>query len=387
MKKGILYVSLIAMVMGLMAFQCSSPELTGAKLYINQKQYDKAKEALMKDVEKNPKSDEGWYLLGYLYGEEGNVPKMLESFTKSLEASAKFQSQINESKKYYWATSFNKGVSYFNNGAKASTKDSMNLFFEKAITQFNNAILCEPDSAVTYSNLVYAYLNMGRTEEAIPHLKTMVKMGASADGFGMLGQIYNDKAASLMEQYRTSKAVQDSVEAMNYYNQAVQVLEEGRAKFPEDGDILLRLSNAYIGANRLDVAMNAFKAGVEKEPDNKYYRYNYGVLLLNSKMYPEAEVQFNKAIELDAEYVNAIYNLGVTYVRWGTDIREKAEAEGQQDTSYQEKFKLALPLMEKYLQTNPNEPAIWDLLGKIYANLGMTDKSEEAFKKADEYRN
>ncbi len=387
MKKAVLYLSLLAMVMGFMAFECSSPELTGAKLYINQKQYDKAKEALMKDVEKNPKSDEGWYLLGYLYGEEGNIPKMLESFTKSLDASAKFKSQITESKKYYWATGFNKGVSYFNNGAKASTKDSMNLFFEKAITQFNNAILCEPDSSVTYSNLVYAYLNMGRTEEAIPHLKTMVKMGVSADGFGMLGQIYNDKAASLMEQYRTSKSAQDSVEAMNYYNQAVKVLEEGRNKFPEDGDILLRLSNAYIGANRLDVAMNAFKAGVEKEPENKYYRYNYGVLLLNSKMYPEAEEQFNKAIELDAEYVNAIYNLGVTYVRWGTEIREKAEAEGKQDISYQDKFKLALPLMEKYLQNNPSEPVIWDLLGKIYANLGMTDKSMEAFKKADEYRN
>lgn len=386
MKKAALYLSLVAMVMGFMAFECSSPELTGAKLYINQKQYDKAKEALMKDVEKNPKSDEGWYLLGYLYGEEGNVPKMLESFTKSLVASAKFKPQISESKKYYWATSFNKGVSYFNNGAKASTKDSMNLFFEKAITQFNNAILCEPDSAVTYSNLVYAYLNMGRTEEAIPHLKTMVKMGTSADGFGMLGQIYNDKASSLMDQFRTSKVAQDSVDAMDYYNQAIGVLEQGRTKFPEDGDILLRLSNAYIGANRLDVAMNAFKDGVEKEPENKYYRYNYGVLLLNSKLFADAEIQFKKAIELDPEYINAIYNLGVVYVRWGTEVREKAEAEGKEDISYQDKFKAALPLMEKYLETNPGEPAIWDLLGKIYANLGMTDKSQEAFKKADEYR-
>lgn len=386
MKKAVLTLSLIAMVMVFMAFECSSPELTGAKLYINQKQYDKAKEALMKDVEKNPKSDEGLYLLGYLYGEEGDVPNMLQSFTKSLEASNKFGSQIAESKRYYWATSFNKGVSFFNNGAKASTKDSMNMFFEKAITQFNNAILCEPDSAITYSNLVYAYLNMGRTEEAIPHLKTMVKMNYGADGYGMLGQIYNDKGSTLMDQYRNSKVEQDSIEAMNYFNQAIQVLEEGRTKFPEDGDILLRLSNAYISANRLDVAMNAFKAGVEKEPENKYYRYNYGVLLLNSKMYPEAEEQFKKAIELDSEYINAIYNLGVVYIRWGTEMREKSETEGKEDNSYLDKFKSALPLMEKYLSTNPEESSIWDLLGKIYANLGMMDKSQEAFKKADEYR-
>lgn len=386
MKKAVIYLSIVAMAMGFMAFQCASPELTGAKLYLNQKQYDKAKEALLKEVEKNPKSDEGWYMLGYLYGEEGNFQKMLESFDKSLEASKKFEKEVKESKKYHWATSFNKGVSYFNNGAKASTPDSMKLFFDKAIQQFNNAILCEPDSIVAYSNLTYAYLNSNRTEEAIPVLEKMTKLGKSSEGFSMLGQIYNDKGSAEMDKYQTSKSAQDSLNAVQHYNKAVQILGEGRAKFPEDGEILLRLSNAYIGANRLDEAMTAFKAGVEKEPTNKYYRYNYGVLLLNTKDYAGAEEQFNKAVEFDPEYTNAIYNLAVTYVRWGTEIREKAEAEGKEDLSYQDKFKAALPLMEKYLETKPDEPVIWDLLGKIYANLGMTDKSQEAFKKADEYR-
>ncbi|MBI1939799.1 MAG: tetratricopeptide repeat protein [Ignavibacteriales bacterium] len=386
MKKAVIYLSLVAMAMGFMAFQCASPELTGAKLYINQKQYDKAKESLLKEVEKNPKSDEGWYMLGYLYGEEGNFQKMLESFDKSLEASKKFEKEVMESKKYHWATSFNKGVSYFNNGAKATTPDSMKLFFDKAIQQFNNAILCEADSVVAYSNLTYAYLNSNRTDEAIPVLEKMTKLGKTAEGFSMLGQIYNEKGSAEMDKYQTSKTAQDSLNAVQHYNKAIQVLSEGRAKFPEDGEILLRLSNAYIGANKLEEAMTAFKAGVEKEPENKFYRYNYGVLLLNSKDFAGAEVQFQKAIELDPEYTNAVYNLSVTYVRWGSEIREKAEAEGKEDMSYQDKFKLALPLMEKYLQTKPDEPVIWDLLGKIYANLGMTDKSQEAFKRADEYR-
>lgn len=386
MKKAFIYLSVLGMVLGVMAFQCSSAELTGAKLYIQQKQYAKAQEALKKEVEKNPTNDEAWYLLGYLYGEEGNIPQMQESFNKSLAISKKFEPQIVESNKYYWATSFNKGVTNFNRATKASTKDSVDLFYEKAVNEFNNAIILQPDSIASYTNLVYAYFNMGKTDEAVPVLEKAMKVTSDADVIGMLGQIYNEKGGKLMESFHTSKNVEDSVKAIDMYNKAVKVLEEGRTKFPENGDILLRLSNAYIGANKLDVAMNAFKAGVEKEPENKYYRYNYGVLLLNSKDYADAETQFKKAVELDGEYTNAIYNLAVTYVRWGAQMREEMETKGEVNDSYKEKFNLAIPLLEKYLTTNPKEPQIWELLGRVYANLGMQEKSEDAFKKADQYR-
>ena len=202
----------------------------------------------------------------------------------------------------------------------------------------------------------------------------------------MLGQIYNEKGSKLMDSYQKDHNMQDSVNAVAEYNQAIKVLEDGRNKYPESGDILLKLSNAYIGANKLDVAMNAFKAGVEKEPGNKYYRYNYGVLLLNSKDYAGAEEQFKQAVTIDPDYTNAIYNLAVTYVRWGTEMREKMEESGDVNDSYKEKFNSAIPYLEKYLSTNPKESIIWELLGKVYANLGMQEKSIDAFKKADENR-
>lgn len=386
MKRAFIYFSILGMVLGFMAFQCSSAELTGAKLYIQQKQYEKAKEALLKEVAKNPTSDEGWYLLGYLYGEEGDYSQMIEAFDKSLAASNKFESQILDSKKYYWATSFNKGVSYFNKATKASTKDSTDMYYNQSVDQFNNAILLEPDSVVSYSNLIYSYINMNKVDDAIPVLKKAIKLSPSADMIGLLGQVYNEKASKLMDTFHSTKNTEDSVKAVEMYNNSIKVLEEGRDKFPEDGDILLRLSNAYIGANKLDVAMNAFKAGVKKEPDNKYYRYNYGVLLLNSKDFPAAEEQFSKAVQIDPEYTNAIYNLAVTYVRWGAKMREDMEAAGEVNDSYKEKFSAAIPYLERYLAVNPKEPQIWELLGRVYANIGNEQKSEEAFKKADQYR-
>ncbi|MFA3782958.1 tetratricopeptide repeat protein [Melioribacteraceae bacterium 4301-Me] len=386
MKRILVAVSLFSMVLGFTAFECSSPDITGAKLYISQKNYEKAKEALLREISKNPKSDEGYYLLGYVYGEEGDFTKMLNAFDSSLAISKKHEKDIQDQKRYYWAISFNRGVGYFNKATKTTAQDSVKLNYNKAAEAFNNAIMLEPDSSAAYKNLAYVYLNLGDYDSAISPLEKLIKLEKSADGYSLLGEIYNEKGSNLMNTFRTSKNAEDSIKAVEYYNKAITVLEEGRKFFPENADILRDVSNAYVGANRLEDAMKSFKAGVEKEPENKFYRYNYGVLLLNAKDFAGAEKQFKKAVEIDSNYTNAIYNLAVTYARWGADIREQAEAKDQQDESYKEKFKQALPWMEKYLKINPKEPAVWELLGKIYANLGMTEKSKEAFDNADKYR-
>lgn len=386
MRKLISYAMLIAMTFGFLAFQCQSTEMTSAKLYIQQKNYPKAKESLLKEVKKNPKSDEGYYLLGWLYGEEGNYAEMLKAFDNSLSISKKFEKQIEETKRYHWAQNFNKGVGFFNKGAKADSEDARVANLNKAIEAFQNSIMIEPDSVVNYKNLAFAYLNTNQADKAIEPLQTLLKKEKSADVYVRLGEIYFNNGVAKMNKFLDSNDKADSLAAIDEYNKAIETLEQGRKDFPEDSDILLLLSNAYIKANKIEVAKDAFKAGVEQDPENKYYRYNYGVLLLGANEFAGAEEQFKKAIELDPEYENAIYNLAVTYVKWGSAMNEEAIAKGEDDDSYKEKYKAALPYLEKYLELKPNDLTSWELLGKVYANLGMNDKSMEAFKKADELR-
>lgn len=386
MKRFFVIVSLLAMVFGFAAFQCSSTEITSARLYLQQKNYDKAIETLQDEVAKNPQSAEGFYLLGYVYGEKGDIAKMSENFDKSLEISDQFKKEINDSRNYHWANNFNAGVAYFNKAAQATAEDTTKMLFNQSIEKFQSAILAQPDSVDTYKNLTFAYLNAGRTEEAIEPLKKLVEDGGSADSYSMLGEIYITQGQDMMKDYRETGAAEDSVKAIEKYNEAIELLKEGRENFPTNGDILLYLSNAYINANKLDVAMDTFKEGVQQEPDNKYYRYNYGVLLLEAQDYEGAEEQFVKAIDIDPEYSNAVYNLAATYVKWGTELRDAAEAAESGDESFKEKFELALPRLEKYLELNPDDAPMWELLGRVYANLGMTEKSEEAFNKADQNR-
>lgn len=379
MKRLLSSLALLAMVLGVVAFQCSSKEITSAKLYIQQENMNKAKEVLEEEVAKNPQSDEGYFLLGYVNGQQGNVDAMVENFDKSLAISNKFEEKIHQEKVALWAESFNKGVGYFNKATKAGTEDSTKMYYDQAIQQFTYAVELEPDSLNTYQNLVFTLVQVDREEDAIPYLETLIEKSNSPDSYVSLGELYSNKGKELM--------ASDSTAAMEQYNKAIAVLEKGRKAHPDNADILLLLSNAYIAADKMDVAMDAFKAGVAKEPENQYYRYNYGVLLLGAELYEEAAEQFEQAVKIDPEYTNALYNLGVTYVKWGSDMRVKMEEAEQTGTEYKEKFELALVPLSKYLELKPEEPAVWELVGKVQANLGNQEESLKAFEKADEYRN
>ena len=377
-----------AVFAGLMftGFDCGSTEITSARLYIQQKNYDKAMDVLHKAVEKNPQSDEGYYLMGYVYGEQGNMEKMVESFDKSLAISTKFKEDIQSQRAHYWADDYNRGVSLFQRGNNTADNDSAKLYFGKSIEAFKDAIVIEPDSADNYRNLAFVYLTNQQNDEAIEPLKKLIDLEKSEDAYQYLGKIYYTEGANSMTDFRNEGATSDSVKAMGYFDKAIKVLEEGQKMYPDNTDILTTLSNCYVASNKMEVAMNSFKTGIAKDPNNQYYRYNYGVLLLGAKEYEQAESQFKKAIAIDPGYTNAIYNLAVTYVKWGAELNKKADEEGSMSEDYKAKYQAALPYLEKVVDMEPDNVDMWDLLAKVYTVLGMTNEATDAYNKVDSLR-
>lgn len=378
-KLNLISAAFIVLGMLLMGYQCSSTEITSAKLYIQQKNYDKALEVLQKEIQKNPKSDQGYYLMGVVYSEKGDYPKMVESFNQSLTISKTYEKEIKDFKKSTWVSVFNRGVAFFQRATKVQDEDSMMVYFDKAVADFKAAAEIEPDSADSYKNLAFAYMSKGDNEAAIAPLEKIIALEKDKDGYKYLGEIYYVMGNNLKNQGKDA-------EAKEYFNKAIDVLSEGRKLYPDDTDMLLLLSNAYIGADRISEATSQFEAGVKAEPNNKYYRYNYGVLLLGAEKYAEAEEQFKKALEIDPNYNNATYNLGVTYLKWGLAIQKKAEAENKIDESYKEKYRAALPYLEKSVEMPEADANTWELLGRVYSVLGMTEEATKAFNKADELR-
>lgn len=380
MKQSKLFVIAFLMLsMLFVGYQCGSTEITSAKLYIQQKNYDKAIEVLQKEITKNPKSDEGYYLLGYVQGEQGNFNEMVDSYDKSLAISKSFEKNINDSRKYFWAQAFNRGVSLYQRGVKSTDPDSQKVFYDKSIADFQSALSIEPDSADTYKNLAFVYLSKGDNEAAVEPLKQLIAREQSLDGYKFLGEIYYVNGTNL-------KAQEKNDEAKVEFNKSIDVLEEGLKLYPDNAEMLVTLSTAYIGADRGSEAIEKYKKLVEAKPDDKNIRYNYGVLLLGADDFEGAETQFKKAIEIDPAYDNAIYNLGVTYLKWGTYLNKKADEEGKVNDEYKAKYQMALPYLEKAVEMPDANAQTWELLGKVYSVLGMNDDATKAFNKADEMR-
>ncbi|MBA4250854.1 MAG: hypothetical protein C0425_00820 [Chlorobiaceae bacterium] len=391
-KVYFLPIVLVAMYLTFTGYQCASTELTSAKLYIQQKNLVKAEEVLLKEITNNPRSDEGFYLLGYVHGENQKIEKMIDAFDKSLAISKRFAQDIQRSKTFYWANYFNEGVNFFNRATQAQDPDTSKIFYEKSAVAFTLATKIEPDSVDAFKNLAFVNMNMGKYEEAIPPLQKLIDLKKALDGYKFIGEIYYNKGATAQMQFEETKNVADSITAQGYFLKAVAILEEGRKYHKDDPDLLLFLSNSYIATNKMDVALEAFREGVAREPGNKNYRYNYGVVLLNNNQFGEAAEQFKKALEIDSEYLNAIYNIAVTYVKWGAHIQKefdeanKDRKEFVENVASKEKYRLALPHLEKFVQLKSDDAVIWDLLGRVYSVLGMLDDAKNAFEKADKIR-
>lgn len=454
---GLLIIS--AASLALMGFQCSSAEMTSAKLYIQRKEYQSAEAQLVKEVSKNPKNEEAWYLLGQVRVELKDYRGMKDAFVKAKEAGVKFKKEIESQTLAIWGRLFNEGVEYINKAEDAAG-------FDKAIESFKLASYVMPESLANQQNLGLAYYRKGDFVSAVEPLTVAFEQGKSVLACKILSSIYLQAADKAKMEYTEKNrdamelkknldmvrekikgadvkyyigqptsvkqetkgkgknakvvkevwtyapynlvvtieedvvtkvsytspftpAIDDSklIEAKQEYGKAIDVLKKGIAMFPDDQDISESLMNAFIGAERNDEARALMLERVKKYPDSKFDHYNLGVFLLKDEKFDEAVKEFQEVLRIDPTFSAAVYNLAAAYVNWGVAEQERIKKEGKEgDKSYQEKFKSAIPYLEKVATEKPTDVQIWELLGQVYANLGEGEKAKAAYEKADAIR-
>lgn len=120
-----------------------------------------------------------------------------------------------------------------------------------------------------------------------------------------------------------------------------------------------------IAENRISVGLASLRMAAEIEPQNPLYHNAAGAVLLNVGRYPEAQAEFQKAVELDPTYADAFHNLGSAYAE-------------------QAKWEDAIVAYRKALaQTIYASPEnTYNNLGYAYWALDRRKEAEEAFRSA-----
>jgi len=170
------------------------------------------------------------------------------------------------------------------------------------------------------------------------------------------------------------------------FDKAVNVFEKIKTLDPRDNENLNLLLQAYYEANRAAEATKAFKQAVINDPANKMNHYILGLLHRTIEDYSNAIAEFNEALKIDPNFVDAIYDIGATNYNWGVKLKKEAQEKGDESIDFKSKFKDALPWMEKVTELKKNDPKIWDILGTVYALLGQSDKAMKALDEADKIR-
>ncbi|RMF65528.1 MAG: tetratricopeptide repeat protein, partial [Calditrichaeota bacterium] len=373
---------LIALLMtGSLLIAGGGPNVSGAKLYIRQNDLEQAKTVLLKEInEVNPKNEDAWYLLGYIYARQGQYDKMKEAFNKALELKPKFHKKgikINGDTgpqfhakhgtdlimRAVWTQAFNGAVKRFNDALNAPDEETKNKMFEEAAKGFQNAITIEPDSVMAYRNMAAALMNIGKYEESIAPLKAAMEHNPKDPEIRtLLAQLY----------MVTEK---DSL--------AFPLLEQLWNEGHRSSEVADFLSRIYLKKGQTEDAKRIYEEALKADPNNFSFRYNYGTILLQADAYDEAIEQLSKAYELDSSSADINYNLGAAYLNRGVKKRE-ALPEDSQDKSYVEDFKKALPYLERSIKMNPDDQQVWYTLGKIAGQLNDISLAGYAFAKGDQ---
>lgn len=177
------------------------------------------------------------------------------------------------------------------------------------------------------------------------------------------------------------------------FNDAKDVVINGRKRFSNDKGLLLELVNTSIEAGDTKAAEASLVEALANDPTNKQLYYVIGTIYMDLKQPLKAEEMLKKAIELDPTYTDALYQLGAHYLSVASGIREEASRLKFGDKNYDpmiaksdEVYKQALVPLENYLAKEPNDKAVLTIVSQIYKSLKNTAKALEYKKKADEVK-
>lgn len=296
---------------------CSSdPNVEGAKLNLRNKNYDRALENLGIALSNDPNNVEAYELKGRVLSEKALatpdvtehtnlIMEMLDAYERTVELDPTLTDEVTLALRFAYQNEFQRGTQAFNRGKNQESE------YNSSVTYFQTASAIQPDSAGAYVNQAYSLMNANRSNEAIgPFEMALEKGDTDVDTYRFLASLY---------------------QANDRFGDSIDLLEQASSLYPDDVDLQTELLNAFQLAGQIDRAMEMYGSAVERDPDNKLFRYNYGSLLVQVERYDEAIVQLIAALGIDPEYGNAHYNLGAAYINQAVAVNEQiTELDDQQ---------------------------------------------------------
>ncbi len=174
---------------------------------------------------------------------------------------------------------------------------------------------------------------------------------------------------------------------------ALKVYEEGKAKYPSNLGLIFDELNIYLNRGEAAKQITKIESAIAADGKNKVLHYVAGIAYAANKETAKAEASYKKAIELDPNYQEANYNLGVLFIDKANVFITEAnklstnKASEAKYTALRGKFMAelnnALPYLEKAEEINPKDKNTLVTLREVYVKLNKLDKASAIKKRID----
>lgn len=165
--------------------------------------------------------------------------------------------------------------------------------------------------------------------------------------------------------------------------QAIKALEDGIKLNPYDSNLTNSYINLLIDNEKYETAIKVIESTLKVEGKNKLLYFLYGYLHQLSSNYDAAESAYNKALGIDENYFDALYQLGLAYVNSANTALKSADQDKSQ--KYTASINRAEVALLQAHEINQNDRPTVQLLIEIYTRKNKLDKVQELRSKLEEF--
>jgi len=290
---------------------CDSTDMTSAKVYLQQKNYEKAEEMLLLAFDKEPTNAEPAYLLATeIYARSKTWDKVADYLSKSEAIGPKFADKIEMAREKYWVDNFNMGAKGYNALIKGGVEDEEALY-NTTIQSFKNSMLINPSKPEAYSTVAQVYLFKSDFENGKANMIKAVEMNPDdITSLINLGNVLFRDAA---------------------YDEALVYLQKALDSDPGNLNAIKQVAFVYDAKGEKENASQAYLNAIEVDPENSDLHYNLGVLYFQQENFEAAAAEFIKVAELAPTEVDGLFNAGLAFGR----LKNYEEAEKYLEMAYE----------------------------------------------------
>lgn len=322
-----------------------------------------------------------WHYYGIVYYKIAAYPEFNDldpnALEKSLEAFAKIPAldpaYANDRQNMFDIYQHIQSITsnYFNRGAVAYENGN----YEEAINCYMSAYM--------------SMLVIGQQDNEALLIAAQIAL-YNAKKYETVVEICNQLLASNTESAKVYQYLAVANGQLGNEEDMLKYINEGRAKFPEDENLINEQINAYLQLKREAEIVDQIEAMAAKQTTNPIYYFILGTIYGNqeSTLYniETALGYYQKALEMDPNHVDSYINIGSMYIDKSAALYNAANELGF-DRESQKKYDVmvaeaktydekALPYVEKAYELVPDDDAIRQALRTLYVRLKMMDKAK-----------